>query len=114
MLIVDVNALRTVNGLYLFKDIILNALDTLNTQDILRPYATAVEHLTRNNLVTSSNLHVGIERQYVFLQKLLGFGVQDTDMVLTVAVVKLYDAFDFAKSCTTLRFTNFEQFLDLA
>ena len=81
MLVVNVNALRTVNGLYLFENIVLYAPDTRNPEYVLRVYGTRIEYGARFYPVARLDVKFGIEGKRVFLLDFARNAVADYNML---------------------------------
>ena len=68
--IVDIHALRTVYGLYLFKDIVPHARNAFNAQNILRINAAEVKKIAGLHFIAVFHFQFRVERQYVLFQLL--------------------------------------------
>ena len=110
MFIVNVNALRTVNGLNLFKNVVLNALNARYAENILRIYRTGIEHGTGFNLFAALDFELCIEGKRVFLFNLSRYRVAHNNVLEVVAVVDGNNARNFAKGRAALGFARFEKF----
>ena len=110
--IVDVNALRTVNRLHLFENIVLHALDAFHADDVLRVDRTGVELHARRDLVARLHFELGIEGKFVILDAFARRIVGDDDVFEVVFVVDRDRAAEFADRRNALGFSRLEKFFD--
>ena len=110
--IVDINALGAVNRLHFAQDVILNTLNALNAQNILRIHGTAVELRAGFHFVARFDAEFRVERQNVFFLFFARDLVADNDVFLVILLVYIGYAGYFAKRCDALRLSCFEQFFD--
>ena len=110
--IVDIDALRTVDGLDFVEDIILHALDAFDADDVLRVDRTCIELGPWHHAVALFDEEFRIEGKLVIFETLLGILRRDDDVFEVIAVVKMHDAVELADGRNALGLARLEELLD--